>query len=1370
MIIKNIVVHNFKSFHGTHVIGPFFKGMSSVIGPNGSGKSNVLDSILFVFGYRASKIRTKKVSMLIHNSAKFPNCNSCTVTVNFVQILDNNGPQEDAQEIPGTEVEVSRSAFKDNSSHYTLDGKRVQFKDIAVKLQNHGVDLTNGRFLILQGEVEQIAQMKPKAENENDTGLLEFLEEIIGTLRFKEPLAKATVLDAEMEENRESHKAKADNAQMQLQNLEEGKNAAISYLEEENKYNRAWHFIAQKNCYKSSKKIDRKEEKLNEKKEECNKVKEELASFEEKSKDLRNNMKQKEDAIKDCKGQKEELDKKYKENDAEFAKIAANMTEKNNRRKKMGDTIKNERKKLEEMEGLPEKNQKDIKDLEKNITRHESEKVELEKKLMDATETLQQQVQEPQDQLVGLEKELAGLSKTKEEKAATLQIAQSKLDLATKSENQDKEKLDGLRNSLEATTNGLQEKQQRLEAVKAEIPGVKSELLGVKEKLATEKNDRAQTEQKLAQVKVELDGARTAARLATSNNRVVNALKEECSAGRIPGVYGRLGDLGAISAQYDCAITSVCGYLNHILVDSVQTSAKCMQFLRSANLGKASFIALDQQQKFANTMKQRYDAPENVPRLFDLIKVEDERVLPAFYFAVRDTLVANDLNQATRIAFGAVRRKVVDLKGNIVDPGGAMTGGGKARRGGMGQKVTAGLVEETQVDHTPQLKQSIEELESRIRRLAPSIAALEKQEGKLQNKLSELETENKRLHMDIQHLSKNIPALEQQIKIQQDKVNKNVTDQAEVTKLETELKKAKKDMETASSAAKDVESKVESLRKQIENIRNSTVGGLGNKVKELGKKISKAHADRTKLAAAIASNERNMEKCQMKITDLEEDIEKMKQELLHMKEQKDKIAADSKELLEQRTVLGEKEINLQEDYDALKKELNKKHSEEKDIKSRKIDLDRELEKLTEELNEAKAELKRHKSSFKVLKLENIPGKEPEKPFEEIPVEELENFDVKDYNYIVANFDDVIKKNKPNLDIIDEYRAKETQFISLCDALEEATTKRDEVRNFLNQVKKQRYQEFMAGFMIINQKLKEVFRMISIGGDAELELQDTFNPFLEGIAFSVRPRNKAWTQIDRLSGGEKTLSSLALVFGLHYFKPSPFYMMDEIDAALDTRNVSIIGHYIKKFTVNCQFIVISLRAEMYDLFERRIIGVFKPDGCTRTVAIDPREFSKSHLKQPSPPPRNEKKAKPASKPTAAAPSVPADPAPMQPPTAPAPPRKSNPAKRRRFMKQTDEESADDSTTSSLPDSLAEEKLGSELQTIPDTPEREAVAEMTIPETPESGDEEDEEVDPPASSAAEQSPQSSPSETKRPLRRKASKSPMAEPTRSSKRNRK
>ena len=103
-------------------------------------------------------------------------------------------------------------------------------------------------------------------------------------------------------------------------------------------------------------------------------------------------------------------------------------------------------------------------------------------------------------------------------------------------------------------------------------------------------------------------------------------------------------------------------------------------------------------------------------------------------------------------------------------------------------------------------------------------------------------------------------------------------------------------------------------------------------------------------------------------------------------------------------------------------------------------------------------------------------------------------------------------------------------------------------------------------------------MITLGGDAELELVDSLDPFAEGIVFSVRPPKKSWKNISNLSGGEKTLSSLALVFALHYYKPTPLYVMDEIDAALDFKNVSIVANYIKERTKNAQFIIISLRCK------------------------------------------------------------------------------------------------------------------------------------------------------------------------------------------------
>ena len=128
-------------------------------------------------------------------------------------------------------------------------------------------------------------------------------------------------------------------------------------------------------------------------------------------------------------------------------------------------------------------------------------------------------------------------------------------------------------------------------------------------------------------------------------------------------------------------------------------------------------------------------------------------------------------------------------------------------------------------------------------------------------------------------------------------------------------------------------------------------------------------------------------------------------------------------------------------------------------------------------------------------------------------------------------------------------------------------------------------------------------MITLGGDAELEFLDSLDPFSEGIIFSVRPPKKSWKNICNLSGGEKTLSSLALIFALHHYRPTPLYVMDEIDAALDFKNVTIVAQYIIERTVNAQFIVISLRNNMFEI-AHRLVGIYKTDNCTKCVTIDP----------------------------------------------------------------------------------------------------------------------------------------------------------------------
>jgi len=173
-------------------------------------------------------------------------------------------------------------------------------------------------------------------------------------------------------------------------------------------------------------------------------------------------------------------------------------------------------------------------------------------------------------------------------------------------------------------------------------------------------------------------------------------------------------------------------------------------------------------------------------------------------------------------------------------------------------------------------------------------------------------------------------------------------------------------------------------------------------------------------------------------------------------------------------------------------------------------------------------------------------------------------------------------------------------------LDAITDQRDTKRKQHEALRKKRLDEFMAGFQNITMRLKEMYQMITLGGDAELELVDSLDPFSEGIVFSVRPPKKSWKNISNLSGGEKTLSSLALVFALHHYKPTPLYILDEIDAALDFKNVSIVANYIKERTKNAQFIIVSLRNYMFELADR-LVGIYKTHDCTKSVTINPTSF-------------------------------------------------------------------------------------------------------------------------------------------------------------------
>ncbi|XP_014215736.1 structural maintenance of chromosomes protein 4 [Copidosoma floridanum] len=1201
MIVK-IVAKNFKSYAGSVVIGPFHKCFSSIVGPNGNGKSNAIDSMLFVFGYRANKIRTKKVAELIHSSNEHPNCSSCTVSVHFQQIIDKVGHDYDI--VPNSAFVISRTAFKDSSAYYELDGRKVQFKEITKRLRDHCVDLDHNRFLILQGEVEQIALMKPKGQGDGDTGMLEFLEDIIGTTRYKEPLKKLSDKVEGLSEEREEKLRRLKVVEKAKAELEKPMQEAIQYLKSENSIIKLQHTYYQCKRYEALDRLKKEEEVKKELDEDYNKLMDEMKSVQKERDEKTKDFKEKSKKWDKLQQQKDALTVKTDEMRKKDNALQAEAEATNKRRKENKETVKKEKTKLEEIQRIPAKNVKDIEECEKLQKKQITEREAEEAALANLMSGLKEKTEPLIKKRAKLEKELVTQRKAVDDAKSVFDIAKSKLDLYQSEEQTEKDKLERLKESVKITSDRLSETKKKIAAIEPKIPATEKSLQQAQRELEDLKNRENEANMHLRNKRMKYDEQKSAMQAGTSRNHILNALMREKRESRLPGIYGRLGDLGGIDPKYDVAVSTACGPLDNIVVDSVNTATECIEFLRRNNLGRATFIALEKQQRFARQCQERIRTPENVHRLFDLIKVENPDILPAFYYALQNTLVANDLDQATRIAYGATRYRVVTLKGELIELSGTMSGGGRqVSRGRMGQKAARS---EPTAEDISKLQEELDQVFEEYNQVKAKQPPLENQIYTLSTALKDMIVDRDKYKIDINQLTVEEPNLKKQLQEQEKKAKLSICDPGKVRQLSKVVEDAEQKLNSVSETSKETENEVARINHEIDEISGNRVKEQQKKINTLNKNIDKAKGEVCRLQVAIKTAERNAKKTEQRIETLETDIKNCEKRIYDITKEKKEIESVYQGMIEEMEQLDESLTERQELAGKLKSELEKLQSRESKMKALKIDLDQKLNEKNKILKDLQHRIPDLTKAIQTLNLQDIPNEEKE-PLTELTTEELEELDDKVVLAQLQKAKEKLPQEIPNMQIIEQFREQNNLYLKRFEKLQKITEERNSMRDSYNLAIRRRMEEFNDGFNMITGKLKEMYRMITLGGDAELELVDSLDPFSEGIVFSVRPPKKSWKQIQNLSGGEKTLSSLALVFALHHYKPTPFYFMDEIDAALDFKNVSIVASYIKDRTKNAQFIVISHRSDMFELADY-LVGIYKINNCSHCAALDIAQFN------------------------------------------------------------------------------------------------------------------------------------------------------------------
>ncbi|SGZ41327.1 related to Structural maintenance of chromosomes protein 4 [Hanseniaspora guilliermondii] len=1290
LFISHLTLTNFKSYANEQIVGPFNENFTAVVGPNGSGKSNVIDSMLFVFGFRASKLRQGRLSELIHKSENYPNLDYCSVDVHFKYNYRDGFKKSDLEK---DELVVTRKAFKNNASKYYINGKESSYTLVTELLKKEGIDLDHKRFLILQGEVESIAQMKPKAEKEGDDGILEYLEDIIGTSKYK-PEIESCLVDLEtLNETCLDKDNRLKIVQNDLKSLEAGKDESLNYITKERQVVLLTAEKLQLEMESMQAHIETLNSKVGEINREQTSKKDELNSFTEDSKKFKDDFEQNNNRISKLEANIFNMNGKLE--DVSQKKIFTEEKIKNHEKTQIKDqeSLKAAKANLEKVITEVSKLEEEIEKDSKELNTLKGEKTSLQNDYQIKKQALKDKSVNLEKDITNKEQELAPEQQKISHLESEIILKRQEIQLLQQRKNKNKEKFFFLATKMKEIKDRIESSDKDLKSSKTtyqEKSELKAKCLADLKKKKKELNlldaECNKNKQKYLEGKSSVNTTET-------SNKIINALSKLQDQGRISGFYGRLGDLGVIDYKYDVAVSTAAPRLNDIVVQTVECAQKCIDYMRSNRLGYSRFILLDKLPNFENAMNQNFSKilPSNSYRLFDLIKPSKKELLPAFYSILRDTIVAKNLNEAKRIAYSGQRRlRVVTIDGKLIDVSGTMSGGGRQKFKALMKTINSKNENESSLQQLFMTPEELKKLEniykssySDYENSLKEVNMLQEQIDALSIEIPDLETKVSSLEFDLESFENELRNTNQQLKITEEQtLNSENTCEDEISRVQSFIKVNEDEIETIKLNILPKTKEIENLKLAIneiggfeldqqkdiitknelrsnkltarikknklmvkkksidkenshrliktlsEKLKNSDkiLEASESEVADLNQVMQKLNEEKSKLVEEVSQLKTTNVQLRDKVVYFEEQITNIRNRIFQIKETLKSIINERSHLVEKYNKTKDKIANLKirDVYEALevlsclpvKEAIVENHeaaSQPENDDFDKMDVEQDSAETTHEKIPSCVATKEEENdeNFMDVEREITNPKTQLVPLSHIEFLNIESYkvdemDISQYESEIASLQEFLDKSTVNLTALDDYVTNYRNFKVKQKELDDAIEHRDNVKKKCEELKKKRYDEFMKGFNIISQSLKEMYQMITMGGNAELELVDSIDPFSEGILFSVMPPKKSWRNISNLSGGEKTLSSLALVFALHNYKPTPIYIMDEIDAALDFKNVSIVANYIKDRTKDAQFIVISLRNNMFELAER-LVGIYKNENMTKSTTIENIDF-------------------------------------------------------------------------------------------------------------------------------------------------------------------
>ena len=1150
MYLKSIEVNGFKSF-AHKMIFKFEHGITGIVGPNGSGKSNVADAVRWVLGeQRAKQLRGSKMEDVIFAGTELRKpMGSAYVAIT----LDNS---DHSLPIQFEEVTVARRVYRSGESEYLINGSACRRKDIVELFFDTGIG-KEGYSIIGQGQIEQILSGKPEDRRElfdEAAGIVKYKKNKLETQKSleieRENLVRVTDILAELERQVGPLKKQSERAREYLLLRDQLKDEDVKQflfenrnLEQELKDLNEKIEIAQREMEQADQALSKAKEKYGKQEEFLDNLKQEIETIAAEISEMKITKQQKEGQIQVLKEQintermrenmyLESKDKLFKELNEKKAQLKRFEAETEEIRKEYESVMEQKIQKESEVALY----QKQIQDLER-----EQEEIQIRvNAVREGRMRVAGAIERSQTVKEQLNVRISGLEHQMEELQQQIKQHQDKKDF-----------------SIEKIKE-IKDKKDQLEIQRRNAKRIEETLLSERRQIQVEMD---QKREKYHRIRSNYETMRNMAERYDGYGFGIKKVMEQQAV--TPGIIGAVADIIKVEAKYETAIeTALGGSIQNIVTDTQETAKKMIGYLKKNRYGRVTFLPLDAV-KGKEFTREEILSESGVIGAANQLAEYDEAYKDLFASLLGQILVVEDMDAGIRIAnkyHHSIR--IVTLEGDSLNRGGSMSGGAfKNKSNLLGRS------------------REVEELKGRLDKWTKAIGKDEEKYNENEKKLKEYQQNMVDLEKEIQEISLELNTQQMSqsaIESRQEELAKRQEQLVlQRDKLIEELGTAKEDADRLQDEQTDLESANEQDEERIKEI-DQKLEYLRKCAEKHAMEVSKVHMRLSQESQKLEFQENNQERVRSEIEHLNEEFKENQKDAGDVNDNVKALKQQIEDFKDSCKEMEQKIITDQTRHQKMQEEVKTKEVLYKDILKEREEMMERVSGYDKEIYRLESQRDGRKQKKKELldyMWENYEITYHQAK-QRIDLDETES--LSKIKETIGELKNQIKDLGPvNINAIEDYKEVSERYEFMQKQHEDIVTAEAHLAGLMEELEEAMRRQFNEKFKDIQRVFQEVFVELFGGGEARLELTD--DDVLEsGIRIIAQPPGKKLQNMMQLSGGEKALTAISLLFAIQNLKPSPFCLLDEIEAALDDSNVTRFAKYLHKLTKDTQFIVITHR--------------------------------------------------------------------------------------------------------------------------------------------------------------------------------------------------